>query len=38
MAMGLIFSVVFQLAHTVDVVEHPGEADEPSARVGRSPD
>jgi linoleoyl-CoA desaturase len=27
MAMGLIFSVVFQLAHTVDVVEHPVEAD-----------
>ena len=23
MTMGLIFSVVFQLAHTVDVVEHP---------------
>jgi linoleoyl-CoA desaturase len=23
MVMGLIFSVVFQLAHTVDVVDHP---------------
>lgn len=23
MAMGLVFSVVFQLAHTVDIVEHP---------------
>jgi len=27
MTMGLIFSVVFQLAHTVDVVEHPAEGD-----------
>lgn len=27
MIMGLIFSVVFQLAHTVDVVEHPLSAD-----------
>lgn len=27
MTMGLIFSVVFQLAHTVDVVEHPAEAE-----------
>ena len=28
MAMGLVFSVVFQLAHTVDVVEHPTHKDE----------
>ena len=27
MGMGLIFSVVFQLAHTVDVVEHPVAGD-----------
>ncbi len=27
MGMGLIFSVVFQLAHTVDVVEHPVATD-----------
>jgi linoleoyl-CoA desaturase len=27
MVMGLIFSVVFQLAHTVDVVEHPTIAE-----------
>jgi linoleoyl-CoA desaturase len=27
MTMGLVFSVVFQLAHTVDVVEHPTSED-----------
>ncbi|MDO8835477.1 MAG: acyl-CoA desaturase [Vicinamibacterales bacterium] len=27
MAMGLVFSIVFQLAHTVDVVEHPMQKD-----------
>lgn len=27
MTMGLIFSVVFQLAHTVDVVEHPAAGE-----------
>lgn len=29
MVMGIIFSVVFQLAHTVDVVEHPSHRDGP---------
>ncbi len=29
MMMGIIFSVVFQLAHTVDNVEHPSEKDGP---------
>jgi linoleoyl-CoA desaturase len=29
MVMGIIFSVVFQLAHTVDVVEHPSQSDGP---------
>jgi linoleoyl-CoA desaturase len=28
MTIGLVFSVVFQLAHTVDVVEHPLKADD----------
>lgn len=27
MTMGFIFSVVFQLAHTVDIVEHPAHGD-----------
>jgi len=27
MLMGIIFSIVFQLAHTVDTVEHPSEKD-----------
>ena len=27
MTMGFIFSVVFQLAHTVDIVEHPSHGD-----------
>lgn len=27
MMMGIIFSIVFQLAHTVDTVEHPSEQD-----------
>lgn len=27
MTMGFIFSVVFQLAHSVDIVEHPGHGD-----------
>ena len=29
MLMGIIFSVVFQLAHTVDTVQHPSEKDGP---------
>ncbi len=28
MTMGFIFSVVFQLAHTVDIVEHPSHGDQ----------
>lgn len=32
MIMGVVFSVVFQLAHTVDIVEHPSTGDAP-ARV-----
>ena len=37
MTMGLIFSVVFQLAHTVDVVEHPTDPARAAQRVGRPP-
>ncbi len=39
MTMGLIFSVVFQLAHSVDAVEHPdGRGSRLAARMGRAPD
>jgi linoleoyl-CoA desaturase len=33
MTMGFIFSVVFQLAHTVDIVEHPSHDDDRSEWV-----